>query len=239
MQGRRTGAARLLVLLAAIAAPSPPSTAKEGCSISGRVTDEAGIPIPFAVVSALRSPFAGTDPPAAPVSGSATDGRGEYCIRELPSGEYFVRATARMRPPSASPACDACCRPNVELETAFFGGSRTLKRATPVAAGNGRRASAIDIVMRRVPAYCVRGEVRDGRGVLLGDVGIALAQESWSAGVLNEGGRFLLTGLPAGSYTVLISDRPKPGRVLARRVIHVSARSTVPIVITVARRSLE
>ena len=88
--------------------------------------------------------------------------------------------------------------------------------------------------MRRVPAYCVHGEVRDTMGSLVSQAAIAVEQGSWSSGVLNEGGRFLLTGLPSGSYTILIRDRPQLGRVLARRIVHVGAANMDGLVITIA-----
>jgi len=203
---------------------SVPVARAQGCAVSGRVIDDKGNPIPFAAVSALRGPSIR--------AGASANRLGEYCIRELAAGEYLIRATARTQPPSASPACDECCDSNSEFGTTFYRRSRSRERASTVSVVIGRTASGVDILMRRVPAYCVRGEVRDDRGALLSDVAIALEGDSWSAGVLNEGGRFLLTNLPAGSYTLVISDRPRLGRVLARRVIAVVASNMAGIVIT-------
>ena len=87
--------------------------------------------------------------------------------------------------------------------------------------------------MRRVPAYCVRGEVRDAGGALMSQAAIAVEQGSWSATVFNEGGRFLLTGLPSGSYTIRISDRPQLGRVLARQTVKIGVASIDGLVITI------
>ena len=88
--------------------------------------------------------------------------------------------------------------------------------------------------MRRVPTYCVHGEIRDARGSLLSHAAIAVEQGPWSSAVLNEGGRFLLTGLASGSYTILILDRPQLGRVLARRIVHVRAANIDSLVINIA-----
>lgn len=91
----------------------------------------------------------------------------------------------------------------------------------------------MDIPIRLVPAYCVYGEVRDTIGSLVSSATVAVEQGSWPAQVLNEGGRFLLTGLPSGSYMILIQEEPHLGRVFARRIVNVGAADTDGLVITV------
>ena len=201
-----TMAARFELLLIGILCSVPVAIAQPSCAVSGRVLDDQGKPIPFAVVN-----------------DTVANQRGEYCIRALPPGEHFIRASARMQPPSASPACDSCCDPNSEFAATSY----------PVSVGKAGKASGLDIRMRRVPAYCVRGEVRDHTGRLRSDLAIGLEQGSWSAGVFNEAGRFLLTNLPSGSYTLVIRERPQLGRVLLRRAIHVGASNIVGLVIAV------
>jgi hypothetical protein len=124
-----------------------------------------------------------------------------------------------------------------EYQTTFFRQSVSADGAMTLVIGKGKNAAGIDIIVRRVRAYCVRGEIRDGNGVLMADVAIALEADSWSAGIINEGGRFLLTNLPAGSYTVVVSDRPKPGHILARQVIRVATGNIAGLVIRVPSRS--
>jgi hypothetical protein len=118
------------LLLAGILCSLPGATAEESCAVSGRVMDEWGKPIPFAAVSTVCEPSSKVgSAPLLVVNGAAANQRGEYCIRELPPGEYLIRATARMHPPSASPACDSCCRSNVEFATAFHQHSRSPEHA--------------------------------------------------------------------------------------------------------------
>jgi hypothetical protein len=50
---------------------------------------------------------------------------------------------------------------------------------------------------------------------------------------ITEGGRFLVNSLPAGIYTIVISDHPKLGCVLARLVIRVTAGTPLDVVIRV------
>jgi hypothetical protein len=119
-----------------------------------------------------------------------------------------------------------------EFQTTFYRASLSKEHATVIEVTKGKNAAGIDIMMRRVRAYCLRGEVRDGNGALRADVAVGVETDSWSAGVITEGGRFLLTSLPAGIYTIVIRDRPQLGRVLARRVIRVPAE-TPPLVVRI------
>lgn len=210
-------------------------SAVERCIISGRVIEESGVPVASAAVSALRgSVFIDDLGRQVPVSGAVAGSGGEYCIHGLPPGKYIVRAVARTHPPSASPECDTCCGSSLtEFRTTFYRASLSKEHATAVEITKGKNAAGIDIIMRRARAYCLRGQVRDGNGVLMTNVAVALETDSWSSGVITEGGRFLLTSLPAGIYTIVISDHPKLGRVLARRVIRVTAGTPLDLVIRV------
>jgi hypothetical protein len=229
-------AGRLAILLVALPLGfSLMTMAQEPCAIAGRVVDEAGKPIPFAVVHALRGQSFTAQPESPSVAaGSAANHRGEYCLRGLGLGDYLVRAMARTHPPSASPSCHSCCSASTDFQTTLYRSPRAPGRASTVSVGKRRTLSGVDIQMRRVPTYCVHGEVRDTQGSLLSQAAIAVEQGSWSSAVLNEGGRFLLTGLASGSYTILILDRPQLGRVLARRIVHVRAANLDGLVINVA-----
>ena len=67
---------------------------------------------------------------------------------------------------------------------------------------------------------------------------IRVEQGSWSSGVISEGGRFLLTHLPSGSYTIVIRDKPQGfGNVLARQTVKVSAANIDGLVITIGSSS--
>lgn len=202
------------------------AAAQEPHAIAGRVVDELGKPVPYAAVTALRAEALGSES----VGGAVADASGRYAIRQLPPGRYYVRASASSAPPSASPSCASCCRAVSVLDATFHRRAASREKAKLVAPP----ASGVTIAMRRVPGWCVRGEVRDGTGRLRGDVALSLRSDGWSAGVINEGGRFLLTNLPAGLYTLVAVDQPKIGRVLAERPILVRG-NVERVVITVSR----
>jgi protocatechuate 3,4-dioxygenase beta subunit len=237
---KRIGLPAMRLVFAALMAFPMAALAAEGCAISGRVVDERGIPIPSAAVSAFRRAGLGDDLLAkqSPVSSAVADPKGEYCLRGLPPGKYIIRAFARTHPPSASPQCDSCYGPNeTEFHATYYPSTAAAEHATALDAGHGKNAVGTDIILRRERAYCLRGEVRDGNGTLMADVAVALEADSWSAGVFNEGGRFLLTSLPAGTYTIVISDRRKLGRTRARKLIHVAPGNLADLVVRIPDRS--
>lgn len=233
----RTQCAPWLLLAALMTVPSD-ALAVERCAISGRVIDRSGAPIPSATVTALHrgGPLQDLAPDRRPVSGAIVNSRGEYCIGLLPPGEYIIRAAAMTHPPTASPQCADCCESSLTgFRPTFHRASVSERHALALAVENGKSLSGIDITMPRERVYCLRGEVRDGKGLLLTDVSVALETNWRSTGVINEGGRFLLTNLLAGTYTLVLTDRPQPGRVLARQVIQVPAGKPATITLRTTR----
>ena len=214
---RKTGLV-LLVLVGIAGAAQPP------CAISGRVTDQQGVPTQAATVTVVRVGVLelGQEGPAA---GATTDGGGRYCLTGLRPGGYVLRINARTHPPSASPACSECCSASSELVPSGYGGMQKQNSGQTVWVENGRTASAATVVLQRAPAYCVPGDVRDAKGTLRQDVRIALHGVGWSASVLNEGGRFLLTSLLPGEYQLVIRESGTNQRDLARELIRVSGKS--------------
>ncbi|MBV9774238.1 MAG: carboxypeptidase regulatory-like domain-containing protein, partial [Gemmatimonadetes bacterium] len=84
---RRPGAALFLCLLLALPAlaRAQGGAAGEGASVSGRVTDTTGAPVPGAAVRVLRSD--GTA-----LRSGASDAGGEFRLAGLPAGRFRVRA---------------------------------------------------------------------------------------------------------------------------------------------------
>ena len=217
----------LLALAVAALAPAPNGEAHE-CSIRGRVLDDRGAPVPGATLAVLRDRAGGFGMLMFPANFPVADRDGAYCIPPMPLGEYLIRAFHRAQPPSSSPNCASCCDPSFEFEPTSHAVMVSQSRAT----------TATRIVLRRVPAYCVRGEVRDSRGALASGVHIVLEMPSGSGGVFNDGGRFLLAGLPAGNYTVLAfppgqgRDRPP----LAFRQFRITNHNVNKLVIVLPSR---
>lgn len=179
----------LMTLLAAAAAAA-------SCAVTGHTE-------PGAAVTAHRYPLAnpGSTPAPAPVNGAMAGRDGSFCIASLPDGAYVIRVYARKSKAaySAPPDCADCCgKKLVDFAPAF---------SPRIEVRNGKAAAPVELRPREVPAYCVRGEVRDRSGKLVKDEPIHLEMEApstWSTSVKNYEGRFLLTGLPAGTYKLTV-----------------------------------
>lgn len=205
--------------------------AAESSSIGGRVLDDTGKPLPRVVVTVVRKAAGAA---SLSVAGKdVTTDRGDYRVGRLQAGEYYIRALGGTRPLSASPGCESCCGSQTDLRTTFYPRSPDLAGAKPVAVSTGRDLSGLDIQLARVPVYCVQGEILDTTGGLVPGAGIAL--EIWnagldaparSAGVFNEGGRFLLRNLPEGSYRLKVTDGQAFGRVLMTEAFKVEGRDS-------------
>jgi len=211
--------ALVLLVVVGIARAAEPQ-----CAISGRVTDQQGVPTQAATVTVVRvgALELGQEGPA---GGATTDGSGRYCLKGLRPGGYVLRVIVRTHPPSASPACSECCSASSEFVPSGYGGMQEQNSGQTVWVERGRTASTATVVLQRAPAYCVPGEVRDAKGTLREDVRIALHGVGWSASVLNEGGRFLLTNLLPGEYRLVIRESGAYQRELARELIRVSGKS--------------
>jgi len=98
----------------------------------------------------------------------------------------------------------------------------------------------MDVRLPRVPAYCIRGEVRDGKGRPVEQVALSIGQRWWSTGVFSQNGRFLIPHLVPGTYELVVTSRPGPGgRILARRRITIGNANVIGLLISIPGDILE
>ena len=208
-----------------------------GASITGRITDESGLPVPEARVRVLPKRDVAGDiatagdagDPATPI----TDDRGIYRVYHLPPGEYVVAVQPR-RPStapvsiltdrevdsglggaaSARPAAPAMVGAGYEFR--YYGNVTSLKDAKAVMLTAGEERTGIDIRTAIVPLVRVEGVVAGDppRGVQVTlrprdrDVGGTLL----TTFATNAGpeGRFLFGGVPPGAYMLAARVLPPP-----------------------------
>ena len=194
--------------------------AGETCAVQGPVSDMAGRPVPYAAVSAIRATF----PLVPPAAGATADPNGRYCLRGLAAGDYFVRAEGRTLAMSASPSCVDCCAPT-------RGVTPTSHRVRVRVTRSETDSLFVNIRMRERALHCVKGEVRDTSGRLRPDLTISLASDTQSVTVIQEGGRFLLTKVPSGRYTMRVSDEAAMDRVIVTQAIVVPSDGIVRVVV--------
>jgi hypothetical protein len=227
----------LCALLFADSTPPASLRARQNCSIMGRVLDDRGRPVEYAVVNALREELLGS---AQGTFGAVTNAGGEYCISvlpegaPLPAGRYRLRAAAGKAPLSASPSCQSCCDRAQDLVTTYYPNVSNQLRAATVFFSPGQPVKGIDIRLQRGAVYCARGEVRSRSGALAEGVALSLTmnQTGRSAAVITESSRFLLTNLEPGVYTLILSGRAQLGTTLAQRTFTIRDRNIEDLVIT-------
>jgi len=215
------------------------------CSISGRALDDKGRPVQcWAYAIPVRrtntvilwdtNPLTGLD-----VKTVRTNESGEYNLKELPPHEYIVKAGGIDIPPSHSPDCASCCDHRTEFLDGYYSHSPGSREPKPLLLRAGQHLQGIEIHLIRAELFCVHGEVRDARNALLDKVGISVARKDpgfeWFSGVINQQGKFLLT-IPAGTYSIKISDRGQFGRVLLERQFEVRDKDIERIAIKLADR---
>jgi hypothetical protein len=217
-------------------------------TISGKVVDPLGNPLPFVRVQALR-PAAGTRNSGVlpDFANRMTDDRGEYRMFFVPPGEYVIRAQVQGgRPVGAAPP-----RPG-ELQTlisTLFPNTTDMAQASKVIVKSGEEVRGIDISVKMElvtlpppappPAggFKISGLVIDGANPWVGTAALLLASEAESGPARVVGnvivggtpGAFEIPSVPPGKYDLFASmgapnGSPGPGggvQVWGRAIVEV------------------
>jgi hypothetical protein len=133
--------------------------------ISGRVIDDEGEPLPWAVVSALREVYSEGKRKLSTEASFQTNDLGEFRIFGLPPGKYFISVSyrsgkddgdTRMRWQQPEESPDASELGYVRL---YYPGTPDPARASSLIVKAGDEIPAVEILMRKVRVFRVRGRV--------------------------------------------------------------------------------
>jgi hypothetical protein len=127
--------------------------------IAGRILDEDGEPLPSVNVSALREVY--DEGKRSLVSGAnvQTNDLGEYRLFGLPPGRYFVSARYGTWERGGGESEEQTTASSQGYAKMFYPGTPDRSKATTIAVKAGEEIPSIEILMRQVLVYHVRGRV--------------------------------------------------------------------------------
>lgn len=135
-----------------------------GATITGKITDAAGLPQTNVTVQAFAVTYRAGLPTLEPAAAKSTNDEGEYRLFWLTPGEYLVAATPGIRPDEAglSQSTAAAPRPDGGYPPAptYYPGTPDVGMAIPVFVRGESPVSGIDVQIRKIPTFHVKGTIR-------------------------------------------------------------------------------
>jgi protocatechuate 3,4-dioxygenase beta subunit len=179
--------------------------------VAGKVLDEDGEPLMHAAVQLLRERWLNGRRQLVPVGADSTNDLGEYRISGIGAGRYF--AMASFRRPMVNPTVRRGPETESTLNYApiFYPGVNEVAQATPIALSQGQQILGVDLQLRKVEMYSVRGSVVDesGKPVIQATV-MAVPADGYTGVramgmVRNPEGAFEIPNITPGSYTLVVN----------------------------------
>ena len=188
-----------------------------GGAISGRVVDEFGDPLTNVLVTVLRAQFR-QGKPRLVASGQRADTNdlGEYRIFALPPGSYYVSAMLPPNPPPVENGVQLLGEDPGGLAPVFYPATTDPTTAAKVTVTAGATVPEVNLTLVAARLARVSGAATDRQGgpMTSGSVSAiprGMAQNGFARSAsLRPDGRFRLTGLPPGEYTLVASARIVP-----------------------------
>jgi hypothetical protein len=217
---------------------------QRGAVIVGSVLAPSGEPIANAAVTAMLKrldiiggvreappPDAAVGPPILmPLGGATTDARGEFRIDGLPAGDYIVAADP------ASDFRDAGATGSLTAGTTYYPGTTDEAAADVVGVQTGQTTAHIVVRLAIAPTYRVSGVIVDEAGMPVENGAVMLMPDMRNDPSLaslmtgthrsiraDANGVFVMTGIPAGAYTIESADGGGIGAVATSRSVVIDA----------------
>ncbi len=184
--------------------------------IAGRVLDDQGEPLPWAQVSALREIYSGGKHKLSPEALAPTNDLGEYRLFGLKPGRYFI--CAKYKPGlhvigRAEVREDDSDDSRPEFMPIYYPNSPDPARASTITLKAGEEIPAVEILLRPVTTFRVRGRVynmvsgrRSNTGVIVQleqrNSNVAWGLPDQQLNVENSDGSVEIAGVLPGSYTL-------------------------------------
>lgn len=213
-------------------------------AIVGQVVDEDGEPLPGievqALVRASRLPTDSDTPPEggslAPIRTAITNDLGQFRLYGLPPGKYFVSAVDSGMPELSEQSLtggfgyEIADAPQPKYPPTYYPGTADPSQAAKVEVRTGDEIR-IEFRLRRVDTYQVSGRVLDASGHPVQGANISISPDDLATefsslrygGETDSAGRFQITGVAPGNYSVDASRIEDEKQWMADRPITVSA----------------
>jgi hypothetical protein len=196
--------------------------ARPGGAVSGKVSYADGDPAPNILINVLRRQGKELLPIFTGISPSTlvrmhTDDRGTYRITGLPPGEYLIAAAETHTAPDSRTrgygGFDELFMSDA-LSSTYYGGSGSLKDATPLNIELGTEVADIDITLAEVVTHALGGTVTARvDGVVLPGANISITnrerptwqREGTRQTTTDKEGKWVFAEVPDGTYAIKVS----------------------------------
>jgi hypothetical protein len=173
-------------------------------SVSGRIFSDSGDGLAGVEVELLRRAYFPGGPQPMAIGFAQTEDLGAFRFRNVPAGEYYVRAYT---PSSLAPTRGAG---TLAYTSTFFPDATDVMFAQPVVVGGGQELGGVDFALSTARKLTVAGRLVDPAGGSLATVNVSLfsrsSPEDLKASVAADG-RFRFNDVPAADYMLRVMDR--------------------------------
>ncbi|HSU58845.1 MAG TPA: carboxypeptidase regulatory-like domain-containing protein, partial [Bryobacteraceae bacterium] len=206
--------------------------------ISGRIVDEDGDPVQ-ARVQVFALTWKHGKQHVRPRGGSMSNDLGEYRCSELSPGKYYISAQSGFRTGmSELPAIPG--KADVRPVRTFFPDAPSIENAAPIRVQVGQNLTGMDIRLRTLPTYHVRGSVA-GAVAQIGfqSLGVSISPRDFGLNFFFDGsnitkkGTFDLGGVPSGAYSLNLYTQSGSFHMVGSTPVEVGGSDLNDIVINV------
>jgi hypothetical protein len=196
-------------------------TLPRGSVIGGRVMDEFGEPVAEAMVTVMRMQYMGGRRRLTPAGRPAqSNDLGQFRVYGLPPGEYYVSATLRsldtmmMDMLGGGPGGPQGSNNSSGYAPTYYPASANPAEAQKVSVALGQELTSVDIALQPTRLARISGNAVGSDGKPIGGAMIMLLPTSREAAAMmpggggrtNADGRFTLSGIAPGDYTLQLRN---------------------------------